>query len=113
MKKQLLTLSMCLASLGGLYAQSTPYYYKEGTVTDLSQLKNDDLILLQDIHTDRSGFIDLDNTNGFTQFNTDAYYADFNFIDKSYKGGTIFQVKIAEDGSYKFFNVPKFRSILV
>ena len=105
MKKQLLTLSMCLASLGGLYAQSTPYYYKEGTVTDLSQLKNDDLILLQDIHTDRSGFIDLDNTNGFTQFNTDAYYADFNFIDKSYKGGTIFQVKIAEDGSYKFINV--------
>lgn len=108
MKKEVLTLSMLLGCIGGMQAQTaitadTPLY-KEGIITDLSQLKDGDYVLLQDMHAERSGFVYF-NSTGSTQYNTNAYYADFNFLDKYYKGSIVFQVKITDDKTYKFLNL--------
>lgn len=102
MKKQLLTLSMCLAGLGGLHAQTTNYY-REGIVTDLNQLKSGDLVLLQDMDNARSGYFDLDQET-LTLSTSNSYYKDFNFIDKAFNAGNVFKVIIDGD-QYKFQNL--------
>lgn len=103
MKKQLLTLSMCLAGIGGLHAQTTENYYREGIVTDLNQLKSGDLVLLQDMDSQRSGYFDLDQES-LTLSTSNSYYKDFNFIDKAFNAGNVFKVIIDGD-QYKFQNL--------
>lgn len=110
MKKKLLTLSMCLASLGGLYAQKT-VYYNEGIVTDLGQLKTGDKIVFQNKTNDRPGFIDLSNENSNLIFAKTGLFNKemFDFIKtttKTFDSGKVFEVEVnSENNTYKFKNV--------
>lgn len=108
MRKKLLIFPILLGGFGGVQAQEitgeTPLY-KEGIVTDLSQLEDGDYVLLQNASADTThcGFLNID-ASAVVNYRNDTYNKDLGFLDRYYKGGFVFQIKIV-DNTYKFLNI--------
>lgn len=106
MKKQLLTFLMTSACLS-VMAQSN--YYKMGLVTDLAQLQDGDMIVLQNVntgYTGRNGYVVKSTDDATLKTNVGMFCKpESNEFKKVFNASSVFRVDIDQNGDYKFYSI--------
>lgn len=92
----------------GANAQSTHVFYKEGLVTELTQLKTNDYIVLQNVNTGytaRNGYVEKNSADMTLKTNQNRFSKpESNEFKNTFSDSQVFKVTVS-DNQYKFYNV--------